>query len=156
MVFRNQDLGSKGTYCHWAVIAFLLLLLLLLLLQAHPWQVEMSHPGIKSELELQPTPQLQQHGILNPLCQARDQTSTSTEISRIMNPRLNRGDSLSLTLYFYFYFFGLFRAAPATYGSSQARGRIRAVAAGLYHNHSNARFEPLLWTTSQLTTPPDL
>ena len=29
-------------------------------------------------------------------------------------------------------FFGLFRAPPAAYGSSQARGRIRAVADGLY------------------------
>ena len=26
---------------------------------------------------------------------------------------------------------------PATYGSSQDRGQIRAVAAGLQHNHSN-------------------
>ena len=29
-------------------------------------------------------------------------------------------------------------AAPAAYGGSQARGRIGAVAAGLYHSHSNA------------------
>ena len=32
----------------------------------------------------------------------------------------------------------LFRATPATYGSSQARGPVRAVAAGLHHSHSNA------------------
>ena len=31
----------------------------------------------------------------------------------------------------------LFRAAPATCGSSQARGQIRAVAASLHHSHSN-------------------
>ena len=31
-------------------------------------------PGIESELELRPMPQLQQCWILNPLCQARDQT----------------------------------------------------------------------------------
>ena len=36
-------------------------------------------------------------------------------------------------------FFFLFRAAPAAYGSSGARGRIGAVAAGLHHSHSNAR-----------------
>ena len=36
-------------------------------------------------------------------------------------------------------FFGLFRAAPAAYGSSQARGRVGATAAGLHHSHSNAR-----------------
>ena len=32
---------------------------------------------------------------------------------------------------FFFFFFFLFRAAPAAYGSFQARGRIRAVATGL-------------------------
>ena len=35
----------------------------------------------------------------------------------------------------------LFRAAPAVYGSSQARGQTGAAAAGLYHSHSNARSE---------------
>ena len=29
-------------------------------------------------------------------------------------------------------------ASPTAYGNSQARGRIRAVAAGLHHNHNNA------------------
>ena len=37
-----------------------------------------------------------------------------------------------------FFFFGLFRAVPVAYGGSQARSRIRAVAAGLHHSHSNA------------------
>ena len=35
------------------------------------------------------------------------------------------------------FFFLLFRATPTAYGSSQARGRIGAVAAGLCHSHSN-------------------
>ena len=39
---------------------------------------------------------------------------------------------------------GIFGAAPAAYGGSQARGRIRAVAAGLHHSHSNTRSEPCL------------
>uniref|UniRef100_A0A8D0W5M5 Microfibril associated protein 2 n=1 Tax=Sus scrofa TaxID=9823 RepID=A0A8D0W5M5_PIG len=39
------------------------------------------------------------------------------------------------------FFFHLFRAAPVAYGGSQARGRIRAVAAGLRHNHSNSGSE---------------
>uniref|UniRef100_A0A8D1QU16 C-C motif chemokine n=1 Tax=Sus scrofa TaxID=9823 RepID=A0A8D1QU16_PIG len=30
----------------------------------------------------------------------------------------------------------LFRATPSAYGSSQARGRVRAAAAGLYHSHT--------------------
>ena len=35
--------------------------------------VEVPEPGIKSELQLQPTPQLQKCQILNPLHQAKDQ-----------------------------------------------------------------------------------
>ena len=50
-----------------------------------------------------------------------------------------------------FFFFFLFRATPMAHGGSQARGRIRAVAAGLRHSHSNARLEPCLQTTPHLT-----
>ena len=39
------------------------------------------------------------------------------------------------------------------YGGSQARDEIRAVAASLYH--SNARHEPRLQPTPQLTSMPD-
>ena len=39
--------------------------------------------------------------------------------------------------------FCLFRAAPTAYEGSQARGRIRAVAAGLSQSHSNAGSEPV-------------
>ena len=38
-------------------------------------------------------------------------------------------------------FFCLFRAVPSAYGGSQARSPIGAVAAGLYHSHSNVRSE---------------
>ena len=51
------------------------------------------------------------------------------------------------------FFFGLFAiswAAPATYGGSQARGRIGATAAGLRQSHSNAGSEPHLRPTPQL------
>ena len=41
-------------------------------------------------------------------------------------------------------------AAPAAYGDSQATGVIGAVAAGLYHSHSNVRSEPHLCPTPQL------
>ena len=37
----------------------------------------------------------------------------------------------------YFIYLCLFMAAPTAYGSSQARGQIRAVAAGLRRSHSN-------------------
>ena len=49
-----------------------------------------------------------------------------------------------------FFIFCLFRATPTAYGSSQAMGQIRAVAAGLHHSHSNARSEPRLWSRPQL------
>ena len=49
------------------------------------------------------------------------------------------------------YLFGVFRAAPVAYEGSQARGLIRAVAAGLRQSHSNAISEPCLWPTPQLT-----
>ena len=45
---------------------------------------------------------------------------------------------------FCFFFFWLLRATPVTYGGSQPRGPIRAVAAGLHHSNSNARSESCL------------
>ena len=39
------------------------------------------------------------------------------------------------------YFLFLFTSTPAAYGSSQARGRIRAAAAGLHHSHGNSGSE---------------
>ena len=44
----------------------------------------------------------------------------------------------------YFFVFCLFRTAPAAYGSSQARGLIRAVAASLVHSHNNSRSKQCL------------
>ena len=54
---------------------------------------------------------------------------------------------------FHFFFvrsFLLFRAALTAYGGSQARGQIRAVAAGLHHSHSNSGSKPHLQPTPQL------
>ena len=48
-----------------------------------------------------------------------------------------------------------FKAAPAAYGGSQARGPIRAVAAGLDHSHSNTVSKPPLQPTPQLTATLD-
>ena len=43
--------------------------------------------------------------------------------------------------------------APVPYGASQPRGQIGVVAVGLHHSHSpsNARSEPCLQPTRQLT-----
>ena len=57
----------------------------------------------------------------------------------------------SFSLFFLFFVFVfVFRAVPMAYRSSQARGPIRAAAAGLHHRHSNARSEMYLRPTPQL------
>ena len=56
---------------------------------------------------------------------------------------------------FVFLFFVFSRAVPAAYGGSQARGRIRAVAASLCWSHSNVGSEPGLWPTPQFMAMPD-
>ena len=53
------------------------------------------------------------------------------------------------------FFFVFSRAAPMVYRGSQARGLIGAVASGLHDSHSNARSEPHLRPTPQLTAMPD-
>ena len=59
-------------------------------------------------------------------------------------------------IFFFFPFVCLlFRVVPEAYGGSQTRGQIRAVAAGLRHSHSNARSEPRVQPTPQLTAMPD-
>ena len=65
--------------------------------------------------------------------------------------RFNGTLNCFIYLFIYLFFIYLFRAARMAYRSSQARGRIGAVAAGLHHSHSNARYEPFLGPTPQLT-----
>ena len=60
-----------------------------------------------------------------------------------------------ICLFIYVLIFCLFRAIPAAYQSSQPRGRIRAVAASLYHSHSNMESELCLWPIPQLMAMPD-
>ena len=61
-----------------------------------------------------------------------------------------------LLLFFKILFiFCLFRAAPAAYGSSQARGQFGAVAAGLRHSHSNTRSKPCLWIINSVSEARD-
>ena len=52
--------------------------------------------------------------------------------------------------FFVFVFLFHFRAAPMAYGSSQAKGQIRARAAGLHYSHSNAGSQPCLRFTLKL------
>ena len=65
---------------------------------------------------------------------------------------------LSITFFFSFLFFFssfvFFRAVSVAYGGSQARGLFGATAVGLHHSHINARSEPHLQPTPQLTAAP--
>ena len=56
---------------------------------------------------------------------------------------------------FFFFFFGLFRATPMAYGSSQSKDRIGAAAAGLHRSHSNAGSKLRLQPTPDLTATLD-
>ena len=49
----------------------------------------------------------------------------------------------------------VFRATPVAYGSSQAKGQIGAVAAGLHHSHSATPSELHVRPTPQLTATRD-
>ena len=137
-----------------------------------------SHSNARSEPHLWPHHRSQQHWLLNPLSRARDQTHVFRTSGRfffslvgLTHSMWNFSDlGLNLCLHsnlscskldsffffsFFFSFFCIFRAAPAAYGASQARGWIRAVAAGLHHSHSNAGSKPHLRPIQQLTAKPD-
>ena len=58
-------------------------------------------------------------------------------------------------IYIFFGFLPFSSANPTAYGSSQARGPIGAMAAGLYQSHSNTGSEPCLQTIPQLMEMPD-
>ena len=57
--------------------------------------------------------------------------------------------------FIYFLFFSFFRATPAAYGRSQARGQMGVTAASLYHSHSNVGSQQHLWPTLQFAAAPD-
>ena len=60
-----------------------------------------------------------------------------------------------VVVFFLFLPFFAFRATPAAYGGSRARGPIGGIAVDLRHSHSNAGSEPSLQPTPQLTATPD-
>ena len=70
----------------------------------------------------------------------------------------SQGSHLTISLSFlkFLLSFYFFRAAPAPYGGSQARGPVGAAAVGLHHSHSsNAGSQPSLQSMSQLMAMPD-
>ena len=64
---------------------------------------------------------------------------------------------IQVTFYFIIYFcpFAFSRAAPETYGGSQARGLIGAVATGLHHSYSQMGSKLHLQPAPHLTATPD-
>ena len=65
----------------------------------------------------------------------------------ISNIFINKGN-------FILFFFFCFQGHTKAYGSSQARGQIRAASARLRHSHSNTRSETCLQPTPELTPDP--
>jgi len=63
--------------------------------------------------------------------------------------------TLGLTRPFFFLSVCLFMSRSVVYGGSQARGLIRAVAAGLHQSHSNSGSELCLQPTPQVTATLD-
>ena len=62
---------------------------------------------------------------------------------------------LNITFFFFFGLFAFSRVTPTAYGGSQARGLIRAIAAGLHHSHSNVGSKLRLQPTPRLTATTD-
>ena len=77
------------------------------------------------------------------------------ELSKTRLDLPNQAFKLLCRFFFFFLSFFLFMASLAAYGHSQARGRTGAAAARLDPSHSNARSEPCLQPTLQLTVMPD-
>ena len=135
-----------------------------------PW------PGIRCELQLQPTLRLWQRwilltycarlGIKSASCCCRDFTDPNVlqqelqmfQFLEFYNPR-KCFKSFFISFFFFFFFF-LFSGgtAPLAHGGSQPRGLTgaRATIAGLHHSHSNSGSKPLLQPTPQLKATPDL
>ena len=72
----------------------------------------------------------------------------------LLSEKYHKKVFFSSLCYYYFvcflFFFLLFRATSTAYGSSQARGGIRATATVLHHSHSNVGSTPHLQLTPQL------
>ena len=77
------------------------------------------------------------------------------EMSKFSEERMLKAKTGQKLILFFLFFFGFSRAAPMSYGGSQATGLIRAVAAGLCQNHSNMGSEPCLRPIPQLMATPD-
>ena len=85
----------------------------------------------------------------------RDYKDSSMSIKASGKKEMEVKTEQILSFYSLFLFFVFSGATPAAYGGSQARGLIRAIAAGLHHSHSHTRSELHLRPIPQLTATPD-
>ena len=85
-----------------------------------------------------PAPDIYINGIIQYVAICDWLLSLSTVLSRAIHV------VMCVVHHSFFFFFLLFRAVPTAQASSQARGQIGAVAAGLRHSRSNAESEPHL------------
>ena len=84
--------------------------------------------------------------LMEPATLGEARTSESLNHSRQLKVKSQQIKEYSFFFFlffsFFFFFFFFLRATPAAYGSSQARGLIRAANASLHHSHSNVGSEP--------------
>ena len=84
-------------------------------------------------------PQMFPQYLLSPV-HLRNQSSLWKLIPDVVTPNF----SFFFLSFFYYVFILSSRAAPEAYEDSQARGRIRATAAALWHSHSHVGSKPCL------------
>ena len=112
----------------------------------HPQHVEVPRPGIKPTPQLQPMPPLWQSWIINPLHHKGTSYNDYVEGIFLLSAALYLTFLLAFIICM-FYLDGflslggvvclfVLRAAPMTYGRSQAIGPMGAAAASLRHSHS--------------------
>ena len=94
---------------------------------------------------IEPTSSQRQHPVLNLLSYNKNSILVLNLPSVLINSLILQREKVFIRMCFFFFFFWLFffwlfRATPVACGSSQARGQIKAAAAGLHHSHSKAGF----------------
>ena len=61
--------------------------------------MEVLRPGMESELQLRPTPQLRQHQILNPLCPSRNSKKAFLKMSIFWSSRCGAAEMNPISIY---------------------------------------------------------
>ena len=119
----------------------------------------MCNPGFLSPLTIPESNALDWGKACSPDCSVQIQFAVmNVSCCGAAQPRAWRKSEAVVFFSFFFLPFCLFAfswADPSAYGSSQARGQIGAIGAGLSQSHSNAGSEPRLQPTPQLMATPD-